>query len=221
MKRSDLFFTIFIIVVFAPFFIYDDLYNGYIKFNSEHSYIMSYIKFAFLATLGEVITLRMTQKVYNKKGFGILPRAIVWGFLGILIKVAFVIFATGTPNLISSLGFNQYPDIVKAFTISVTMNIFFAPVMMTLHKITDIHIINNGGTIKGLFRPIEFAKIFPTINWEIMWGFVFKKTIPLFWIPAHTITFMLPKDFQILFAALLGIALGVILAFASKKSEKK
>jgi hypothetical protein len=49
-----------------------------------------------------------------------------------------------------------------------------------------------------------------------MWGFVFKKTIPFFWIPAHTITFLLPPDVQVLFAALLGIALGTILAVAGK-----
>jgi hypothetical protein len=43
---------------------------------------------------------------------------------------------------------------------------------------------------------------------------VFKKTIPFFWIPAHTITFLLPADFRILFAAILGVALGIILAIA-------
>jgi hypothetical protein len=43
---------------------------------------------------------------------------------------------------------------------------------------------------------------------------VFKKTIPLFWIPAHTITFLLDPDYQVLFAAFLGIMLGAILAVA-------
>ena len=57
------------------------------------------------------------------------------------------------------------------------------------------------------------------MNWDVMWNFVFLKTIPLFWFPAHTITFLLPPDFQVLFAALLGIALGLILAFASLKGR--
>jgi len=43
---------------------------------------------------------------------------------------------------------------------------------------------------------------------------VFKKTIPLFWIPAHTITFLLNPDYQVLFAAFLSIVLGAILAVA-------
>ena len=50
-----------------------------------------------------------------------------------------------------------------------------------------------------------------------MWGFVFKKTIPLFWFPAHTVTFLLPPSGRVLCAALLGVALGVLLALAARK----
>jgi hypothetical protein len=56
-----------------------------------------------------------------------------------------------------------------------------------------------------------------TLNWDRQWNFIFKKTIPLFWYPAHTITFMLPGEYRVLFAALLGVALGVILAIGAKK----
>ena len=100
------------------------------------------------------------------------------------------------------------------------MNLIYAPVMMTLHKITDTHILNNGGTLRGLLRPIRFGDIMTGINWQVQWNFVFKKTIPFFWIPAHTLTFLLPEQFQVLFAALLGIALGVILAVASLKGRR-
>lgn len=188
---------------------------------------MSFIKFAILATLGESIGLRIKTGNFNEKGFGIIPRAIVWGFLGLTIKLAFVIFATGTPNFLAYMGLEEAGSAMKgdfsstklliAFSISACMNVIYAPVMMTLHKITDIHIINNKGTVAGLFSKIEFANIFKAINWDVQWNFVFKKTIPFFWIPAHTITFLLPTDFQVLFAALLGILLGVILSIASKK----
>jgi len=46
---------------------------------------------------------------------------------------------------------------------------------------------------------------------------VYKKTIPFFWIPAHTISFLLPAAYRTLFAALLGVALGLILTIAVKK----
>jgi len=101
------------------------------------------------------------------------------------------------------------------------MNLIYAPVMMTLHKITDTHILQNGGTLKGFLHPIQMRKIFVNLNWDVQWNFVFKKTIPFFWIPAHTITFLLPTDFQVLFAALLGIALGTILAIADMTEKKQ
>jgi len=93
-------------------------------------------------------------------------------------------------------------------------------VMMTIHKISDTHILQNGGTMMGFFKPIQVRKIFVNLNWDVQWNFVFKKTIPFFWIPAHTITFLLLPDFQVLFAALLGIALGIILAVADMTGNK-
>jgi hypothetical protein len=191
---------------------------------------MSFIKFAILATFGEMLSLRIRTGVYFKKEFGLLPRAIVWGILGIGIKLAFVIFGSAGPKVLISMGLNIDPDVMlqpfsfakllTAFTISTTMNLFFAPFFMTLHKITDEHIIRTGGSLQGFFTPINYSEIFPAINWNVMWGFVYKKTIPLFWIPAQTINFMLPQEFQILVAALLGIVLGVILGIASLKSKE-
>lgn len=61
------------------------------------------------------------------------------------------------------------------------------------------------------------GEIMQNLNWRVQWGFVFKKTIPFFWFPAHTITFLLPGEMRVLFAALLGVALGVILAVAARK----
>lgn len=232
MKTKDIVFIVVVAIVFSPFFLSETVYDFYINFNREHAMVMSFIKFAILATLGESIGLRIKKGVYNAPGFGILPRAIVWGFLGLSIKMAFVIFATGTPVFLAKgLGFVAAPKIIGgamsiakvgvAFAISTAMNLIFAPVMMTLHKITDTHILNNGGTLKGFFKPIKFGKIITEMNWNVQYNFVFKKTIPFFWIPAHTITFLLPSEFQVLFAAVLGIMLGVILAFASQLGHEK
>lgn len=235
MKSKDLILIVLLIIIFAPFFIFDEAYNFLYHpdhgFNSRHVMITSFIKFALLATLGEAIGLRIKNGVYNQKGFGILPRAIVWGFLGLTIKMAFVIFATGTPVFLEKVlnikgavasmkGSFTWLKIFVAFSISTAMNLIFAPVMMTFHKITDTHIVDNGGTITGLFKPIKFKEIFIKLNWGVQWSFVFKLTIPLFWIPAHTITFLMPPAFRVLFAAILGIVLGVFLAIASIKGNE-
>lgn len=229
MKRNDLLFAAFVLLLFVPFFLSDNLYDFYVKFNKDHGLIMSFIKFGILATLGEVIGLRIKTGQYTAPGFGILPRAIVWGILGITIKLAFVIFTTGTIEFLSFAGMNDAAEIYKggftwqklfiAFCISVFMNTIYAPVMMTTHKVTDTHILNTGGTIKGLLTRIPVSGILKNLNWDVQWNFVFKKTIPYFWYPAHTLTFMLAAEFQVLFAALLSIALGLILAIASLKGR--
>ncbi|WP_421920308.1 Mpv17/PMP22 family protein [Marinifilum sp.] len=230
MKKQDFIFWLGFILLFLPFFVSQTVFDFYIDFNKEHGMITSFIKFAILATIGEIIGLRIRTGNYIQKGFGILPRAIVWGFLGLTIKLSFIVFSTGTPVFLSYLGLESATEAMKqsftlnkllvAFCISTFMNLIYAPVMMTFHKITDTHIINNGGTLVGFLRPINFTEIFVNLNWNVQWNFVFKKTIPFFWIPAHTITFLLPPDYQVLFAAVLGIVLGVLLAIASLKSVK-
>lgn len=226
---SDLLFIAFLIILFSPFLWCPNAFEKWTAINKAHGFIISFFKFALLATMGEMLALRIKEGIYNKKGFGILPRAFVWGCLGVTIKGIFIIFATGTPLLLKSLlpslkaglvGPLTVSKALTAFAISFCMNLIFAPLMMTCHRITDEHIRLTGGTLKGLFSKIDIAGILKNMNWSVMWNFVFKKTIPLFWIPAHTITFLLPAEFQILFAAILGMVLGVLLAIASLKSAK-
>lgn len=230
MKRNDIIVIVVVALVLLPFFVSKAVYNFYIDFNAKHSMITSFIKFAILATFGETIGLRIRTGKYNQPGFGIIPRGIVWGLLGLTINMAFMIFTDGTLSFLGKMGVaNPMAIFTGALTlkkvgvalcISSTLNLIYAPVMMTLHKITDTHIMNNGGTVAGLFKPIQMGNIMASLNWKVQWDFVFKKTIPFFWIPAHTITFLLPAEFRVLFAAVLGIALGVLLAIASLKGSK-
>ena len=242
MKKGDWILIACVAVVAALFAIpQTHCGEGFNWATEHHPYIMAFFKFAILATLGEMLALRIREGVYNKKGFGVLPRMIVWGFLGMAITLAMKIFSTGTPyflgqvagedkvealalgkqltGIFTAQGFS-WGKLGIAFAVSVLMNSIFAPVMMTFHKCTDIHITDNGGTVAGLFRPIKMREIMSKkINWDVQWNLVIKKTIPLFWFPMHTITFILPANLQVLFAALLGVALELILALAggSKK----
>ena len=225
MKKADWILILCVAVVAALFAIpQTHCAEGFNWATAHHPYIMAFFKFAILATLGEMLALRIREGVYNKKGFGVLPRMMVWGFLGMCIAMAMVIFKVGVPAFLGSLGWHDAATLFGAaefswgklgiaFAVSVLMNSIFAPVMMTFHKCTDIHITDNGGTVAGLLRPMKMREIFAhKVNWDMQWNFVIKKTIPLFWFPAHTITFILPPTFQVLFAALLGVALGLILA---------
>jgi hypothetical protein len=242
MKKNDLLFiTLFAIIIlpFIPFPVFKCFQKEFL-YNESYWLITSFLKFGLLATLGEVIGLRIKTGKYYAPAFGFIPRFIVWGFLGIAIKLAFVVFAAGVPaflekacglkGVIDSMKMKDIFDaiangsggirVLTAFSISIIMNLFFAPVMMTFHKITDTHISDKGGSITGFFTPIKFKEIFPRINWSVQWDFVFKRTIPLFWIPAHTITFLLANEYRVAFAAFLSVALGIFLSIASIKGRK-
>ena len=231
MKKSDCIFILCLILFFLPFFVIPEVYQWYHAFNQAHGMWMSALKFGILSTLGEVIGLRIRKGVYHEKGFGVLPRAMVWAVLGMGINMAIIIFSKGTPIFLQYLGMDNavavmtetlsWEKVLVAFSISVAMNTIFAPVFMTLHKITDMHIQQTGGTVRGFFSHcINMGESFQNIDWQRQWGFIFKKTIPLFWFPAHTITFILPEEWRVLFAALLGVVLGVLLSIKPSTSEK-
>ncbi len=228
MKKSDIIFALCVVCLFLPFFVIDAVYEWYKAFNANHGMIMSFLKFGILSTMGEMLGHRISTGSYYSKTFGIIPRAVVWGFLGMGISMAMTIFSVGTPAFLVKMGMSNaieafasadfsWAKVVVALSVSVAMNTIFAPVFMTFHKITDAHIARCGGSVKALITPIPMAEMFAGINWNAQWGFVFKKTIPFFWYPAHTITFLLPAEQRVLFAAILGIVLGVLLAVSTKK----
>jgi hypothetical protein len=226
MKLKDILFFAGFVAFFLPFFLSSVLMDWFEQSTINYPLSMSFLKFAVLASLGESIGLRIRAGVYNQKGFGLLPRAIVWGLLGYTIYLAFVVFSAGVPVFLQKIGLSNalelmagplsWGKVLVAFGISFTMNVIYAPVMMTFHRITDMHIVSNGGSLRGLFLPIKMGQHFQSINWSVQWNFVFKKTIPFFWIPAHTITFLLPPEYRVLMAAILGIVLGVLLAIAAR-----
>lgn len=232
MKKSDYITIAVVAVVILGFAFIPGAWDWFIRSTNKHGLLMSFFKFAILGTFGEMLSLRIKEGVYYKEGFGLLPKMLVWGILGVVIASAMTIFKTGTVVLLDN-GFHFDGNAAKwfygnpftgapltwgkffvALCVSVLMNTLFAPVFMTFHKITDIHIAETGGSLAGFFSsPLNIQQtLAEKINWNIQYGFVFKKTIPLFWYPAHTITFLLPGTYQVLFAAALGVALGVILS---------
>lgn len=228
MKRNDCWFALLIVGLFLPFFLSEELYALYRSFNTSHGMVMSFVKFAILSTLGEMLGHRLSTGSYTAPGFGVAPRMVVWGFLGMAINMAMIIFSKGTPLFLEQMGMSNAVEAFAAegFTldklwvalaVSVAMNTIFAPLFMTFHKITDAHIAALGGSLRALITPIPMAKRLAEIDWQRQWGFVFKRTIPLFWYPAHTITFLLAPDQRVLFAALLGVVLGVLLSLSVRR----
>lgn len=208
--KLDIAAVLFIAAVIAVF-IHPVSYRQYGELYLRFPATLSFLKFAVLATFGEMLVARLQKGSYLPARFGLLPKAIVWGILGIFIWIAFGIFSHGVTGLFFA-GSVPRPvglKLLNAFTISLFMNIIFAPIMMMAHHLTDTYIAQNKG--KFPLRGLALLPLLKNINWEKMWGFVYKKTIPFFWIPAHTVTFLLPEELRVLFAVALSVVLGLLL----------
>ena len=224
LKRKDMGFLSGVLLLGAMVFAVPDLMKIYTALNASHGLMVSFVKFAVLATAGEVLALRINCGIYYDAQFGLLSRIVVWGFLGIVLKLVFILFASGMQavwrylDLPVEMGFAQSgltaARIAGAFSVSFALNMIFSPVLFVVHSITDEHIRRCRGHFRQFLGMIPVHDILKSLNWSVIWHFSIKKTVPFFWIPAHTIVFLLPSQHRLLAAAFLGLVLGVILAFA-------
>ena len=97
---------------------------------------------------------------------------------------------------------------LKALYTSATMNLTFGPTFMAVHKCSDKYLEFKAAGEK----KVGVDKVIDGIDWKFFVKFTLFKTVPLFWIPAHTVTFLLPGEYQVIMAASLSIALGIILS---------
>ena len=212
MKKGD-FFWLFSLTVFVVILIIPVTHKMFVKFTTEHAYLGGFIKFFLLATMGELLAIRIVTSDWNIPK-GLLYRAFVWGLLGMAMVLIFSVFAAGIASALAN-GFlpGGNSQFAFAFFVSFVMNLSFAPTMMAFHRITDTFIDLKYENKKG---KVTLSEVIKRIDWDGFVSFVIMKTIPIFWIPAHTITFLLPPEYRVLSAAFLAIALGAILAFAKK-----
>lgn len=218
MKLKDM-CSFFIVALFFIFFIFEDTRQAYGAAYHFSPELVSFIKFAILATFGEMAGARIETRRYLHSGFGLVPKALVWGVLGTSISLAFRVFSGGVGSFAVFQTASSIPmTVLRAVLISLTMNSFFAPIMMLAHKITDQHISDEKGGFS--FSRFNIADILKRLDWDHYWNFLIKRSVPLFWIPAHTVTFLLPSEYRTLFAALLSIFLGLFLSISGSQKMR-
>jgi len=223
MKKQD-FIWITIIVLFTLIFIIPDTRILYEKLNANIPYLMGFFKTSLLAFMGELLVSRIKHKQYFY-GTGHIMKWFIWGVLGMIFVLVFKIYAAGvgsaqTAHLLPAVTIEGFlSSLLTAFLISLLMNLSFAPTFMILHRFTDGYIHLSEGKIKNL-RFVKLKTVIDNIDWQYFYHIVVLKSIPLFWIPAHTITFLLPENYRVLMAAYLSIALGIILSLGKKTIKK-
>jgi len=180
----------------------------------SYPFVMGFLKIATLGTMGELLGGRIVTGQWRLSGIRLYQRALVWGFLGLVFTAVFPLFSFGVDGL---LGVGLIPGagsaLAAAFWKSVFLNLIFGFPMMVFHRITDT-LIGRG----ELFGIWPLADVTGSIDWRNMFRIVGAACF-WFWIPAHTITFLLPPEFRVVSAALLAVILGAILGFAKKRAR--
>lgn len=174
--------------------------SWYLTLVKQYPIFSAMIQFAILGTLGEIVS----YKVKGGKGYPFsikvtFGKMLGWAVLAVMIKYAF----TGFSGFVIALVEHQLlPEIVTELTVlfaflkSFFTNLMFGPILILTHRFFD--------------NLIEGKK-----NWKNLKGAIL--TLFWFWVPAHTITFSLPVEYQIGLAALWSLALGVILGIFVRK----
>jgi hypothetical protein len=222
MKKKDIIWVV-VIVLLTLVVVIKSSRIIFEQLTSDYPYLMGFIKTAILASMGELLVNRIKNGSYFSEK-GIVLKFFVWGFLGMIFVLIFKVFASGVVSaqqsgLLPLMEASFVSSLLTALLISTIMNIFFAPTFMLLHRVTDGYIfLSEGNLIK--MRHVKLNDVIERINFKTFISFVVLKTIPLFWIPAHTITFMLPENYRVLMAAYLSIALGIILTVSKTVQTK-
>lgn len=204
-KTKDRFLTgLFILYIIGLVVLFSR--SIFLSFYRDYPLLGGFIKFFFLASSGDLLSVRFKKNKWDYPN-NFFYKALIWGLIGIFIVIIFGVFTEGITTLQTQgiLPF-KYSTILTAFLISFFLNTIFAPTMMIFHRVSDYY-IDHDTTLLGTIDQID---------WQQFFSIVIFKTIPFFWIPAHTITFLLPSEYRVIFAAILGIFLGFILNIFKK-----
>ena len=107
-----------------------------------------------------------------------------------------------------------------AFAVSVSMNTFFAPVFMTLHKVTDTHILATGGTLAGFSARYGWGNPCGT-ELACAVGIRVQKDDPPVLVSGAYGDFPPAGEHACAVRGMLGVVLGVLLAIGARKGEKR
>ena len=207
MKKRD-YLVLFLSVLAVFLIVFPVTSKAFFSFTDRYAIFGGFIKFFLFATFGDILSHRIKYRNYRVPG--LLYKAFIWGFIGISVVFVFQIFTVGIDHL-QTIGLLPFAGSVFASAVftSIFMNVTFGPTMMLFHRVTD-HYIEH----KVDDRKHRLTETIQTLDYRGFLRFVVFKTIPLFWIPAHTITFMLDDTYRVFFASLLGVALGLLLGIA-------
>jgi hypothetical protein len=176
------------------------IFETYAALVRAHPITSAMAQFAVLGTLGELaarwVSARRLHMPFTARTAAL--KALGWAALAVCIKYAFSGFTAFVEGLVSHGLLPRLGPFGTALAVSVSMNLQFGPFLVIVHRLID-------NAIDGTANWARLDKALLSLLW--------------FWVPAHTVTFLLPPDFRIGLAALWSLALGVILGFYARPAR--
>jgi|SRR6056297_133988 len=170
----------------------------WIEFVENYPILSAILQYAILGTFGEWVGTAVRKgRLVSYTLMIIIQKLIIWSMLGVMLKYVFVGFGGFVDALVNE---RMLPGMFRPFFTSLFMNLLFGPIQILFHRFMD-----------NFFKKVR--------NWKGIKGAML--TIFWFWIPAHTITFMLPTVWQITLAALWSSFLGIIMGYFNRKKRHK
>lgn len=186
----------------------------FLQTTESHAYISGFFKFFVLATMGDLLGLRIINKRWRfPQGF--FFKACLWGLMGMAITLLMSVYHEG---VLGAMSLKRLPfeniGLAVAFFSSAIMNLTFGPMLYIYHKFGELFIDmkyeNKGG-------KVALSALVERMDWNTMVCFSWLKTCPLMWIPLHTIVFLLPTQYRVVVSAFLSVFLGALIAFSKSK----
>lgn len=187
--------------------------SSFINVTDAHPYIGGFFKFFILATMGDLLGVRINTGMWIKPR-GLIYKAIIWGILGMMITLVFTVF-TGGAAIAQASHKLPFEGIVlaQAFFGSTIMNLTFGPMMYIYHKFADLYV---DSCYEVGYKSVTLQMLVDKVDWYSIVSFSWLKTCIFIWIPCHTVVFLLPGEYRVLVSAFLSILLGILIAISKK-----
>ena len=190
----------------------------FLRVTENHPYILGFLKFGILATMGDLLGWRITNGRWRfPQGF--FFKACLWGIIGMAITLVMSVYNEGVAG---AMALGRLPlkgsSLALAFFSSAVMDLTFGPMLYIYHKFGELY-IDSRYEARG--RKVALRELVKKVDWETMVCFSWVKTCVFIWIPLHAIVFLLPSQYRVLASALLSVLLGVLIAVSKKAAFSK
>ena len=212
----------FVLLLWVLLLAMPSLRAAFLNFTEAAPYLSGFLKFSVLATMGDMLGLRIQRKEWIVPK-GIVFKAVLWGIIGLMVTLVFTVYASGA-KAAQAAGLLPFESskLAGAFFGSAILNLTFGPMMFVYHKFGEIYIDTKLERIASKrTQRITLRELTGKVDWQSMVGFSWLITCPLIWIPCHTAVLLLPAQYRVLASAFLSILLGIVVVMAKMRSKDK